>query len=142
MNFDSIISIFIIIIFAKAGTTKIDSLENLLKSSSDTSRLSTIILLVWEYRGINPDKSLSYAEEGYLLADKLKQPLKKGKLYGWLISLTFIIYVFYDISNFLINTGILYAPFMDISKEFLYSLFFLATLSIVWAVWEMYVEAK
>ncbi|MBU0630274.1 MAG: hypothetical protein KKC80_05080 [Candidatus Margulisbacteria bacterium] len=68
--------------------------------------------------------------------------LKKGKLYGWLISLTFIIYVFYDVSNFLINTGILYAPFMDISKEFLYTLFFLATLSIVWAVWEMYVEAR
>ncbi|MFA6170728.1 MAG: hypothetical protein WCW67_06125 [Candidatus Margulisiibacteriota bacterium] len=68
--------------------------------------------------------------------------LKKKKLYGWLISLTFVIYVFYDISNFLINAGIMYAPFMDIPKEFLYTVFFLATLSIVWAVWEMYVEAK
>ncbi|MFA5035092.1 MAG: hypothetical protein WC500_04875 [Candidatus Margulisiibacteriota bacterium] len=68
--------------------------------------------------------------------------LKKKKLYGWLIALTFSIYVFYDIANFLINTGIMYAPFMNIPNEFLYTLFFLATLSIVWAVWEMYVEAK
>jgi hypothetical protein len=50
--------------------------------------------------------------------------LVKNKLYGWLIALTFIIYVVYDLSRFL-NTTL---PNHNL-------LFFIASLSIFIAVW-------
>jgi len=50
--------------------------------------------------------------------------LVKNKLYGWLIALTFIIYVVYDLSRFLSMT----LPSHDL-------LFFIASLSIFIAVW-------
>ncbi len=57
--------------------------------------------------------------------------VSKKKIYGWFIALTFIIYVFYDLAKFLS---------LNISDNVLYFLFFLATLSILWAVWSIFRE--
>ena len=64
---------------------------------------------------------------GYLLAT-----IKK-KTYGWGIAITFLIYTVYDICNFIGLRG---------SQEMLYSLFFVASFSILWAVWQIYQEAR
>jgi len=59
----------------------------------------------------------------------VKIALRKKKSYGWGIAFTFLVYVVYDFSRFLC---------LDISGGFLYSLFFLATASILWAVYKIY----
>ncbi|MCK4328394.1 hypothetical protein KAX02_00970 [candidate division WOR-3 bacterium] len=46
----------------------------------------------------------------------------KKKFYGWLIALTFLIYVFYDLSNYL-N--------LNVPRSFLSVIFFIATVSIL-----------
>ncbi len=56
---------------------------------------------------------------------------KKGKKYGYGIALTFAIYVFYDLTKVIPLT---------IPNEVLYPIFFVGTLSILWAVWTMYKE--
>jgi hypothetical protein len=58
--------------------------------------------------------------------------ISKKKRYGWFIALTFIIYVFYDLSYFLS---------LQIPQDLLYYLFFVATLSILWAIWNIFLEA-
>jgi hypothetical protein len=59
--------------------------------------------------------------------------LSKGKSYGWFIALTFAIYVFYDLANLI--------P-LNVSGDFLYPIFFLATISILWAVLRIFIEAE
>jgi hypothetical protein len=56
----------------------------------------------------------------------------KKKRYGWFIALTFVLYVFYDLAYFLS---------LQISQDLLYYLFFVATLSILWAIWNIFLEA-
>jgi len=51
----------------------------------------------------------------------------KQKRYGWFIALTFLLYVFYDLAFFLS---------LQISQDLLYYVFFIATLSILWAIWK------
>ncbi len=58
---------------------------------------------------------------------------KKNKKYGWGIVLTFAIYVLYDVSNFL-N--------LKIYQDLRYIIFFVATFSILWAVWQIYKDVK
>ena len=58
---------------------------------------------------------------------------KKKKKYGWGIFLTFFIYVFYDLSKLIA---------LNIPSPLLYSLFFIATVSALWAVWKIYSEGK
>ncbi len=57
----------------------------------------------------------------------------RKKAYGWFIALTFALYVFYDLAN-LVS--------LNISRDLLYLLFFAATVSILWAVWSIFLEAK
>jgi hypothetical protein len=57
----------------------------------------------------------------------IKLILRK-KAYGWGILITFGIYTFYDIAK--------YASF-PISSDVLYFLFFIASVSIFWAVWQI-----
>ena len=52
-------------------------------------------------------------------------------MYGWCITLTFILYIFYDLANLLS---------LHISQETLDILFFMATLSILWAIWNIFLE--
>ena len=54
---------------------------------------------------------------------------QKKKLYGLGITLTFSIYFFYDLVKF---TG------LRVSSSLLYIIFFIATLSALWAVWGIY----
>ena len=56
----------------------------------------------------------------------------KKKMYGWFIALTFVLYVVYDLANLLA---------LNISQDALYMTFFVATLSILWAVWNIFLEA-
>jgi len=55
--------------------------------------------------------------------------VKKKRIYGWGIFLTFGIYVFYDLAKLI--------P-LNIPQNILYPIFFVGTLSILWAVWEVY----
>ncbi len=57
---------------------------------------------------------------------------KKNKKYGWGIMLTFAIYVLEDV-NFL---------HLKLSQDLLYIIFFVATFSILWAVWQIYKDVK
>lgn len=56
----------------------------------------------------------------------------KLKSYGWFIALTFAIYVFYDLARLIA---------FKVPGNVLTSLFFIATLSILWAVWQIYLES-
>ena len=56
----------------------------------------------------------------------------KKKMYGWCIALTFVLYVVYDLTNLMA---------LNISQDTLYMIFFVATLSILWAVWNIFLEA-
>jgi len=58
---------------------------------------------------------------------------KKKKKYGIGIFTTFAIYVFYDLANL---TG------YSVSGDILYTIFFIATLSMLISVWMIYKEKK
>lgn len=58
--------------------------------------------------------------------------LSKKKRYGWFIALTFVLYIFYDLADLLA---------LQLSPDALYLIFFCATLSILWANWNIYLEA-
>ncbi len=58
--------------------------------------------------------------------------ISKKKMYGWCIAVTFVLYVVYDLANLLA---------LNISEDTLYMIFFVATLSILWAVWNIFLEA-
>jgi hypothetical protein len=58
--------------------------------------------------------------------------ISKKKMYGWCIAVTFVLYVIYDLANLLA---------WNISLDTLYMIFFVATISILWAVWNIFLEA-
>jgi len=58
--------------------------------------------------------------------------IRRKKKYGWCIAVTFVLYVIYDLANLLA---------LNISEDTLYMIFFVATLSILWAVWNIFLEA-
>ncbi len=55
----------------------------------------------------------------------------RKKRYGWFIGLTFVIYVFYDMVDLLA---------LEVSTDLMYFIFFVATLSILWAIWNIFLE--
>lgn len=57
--------------------------------------------------------------------------LKKKKSWGWGITLTFAVYVYYDLANLFE---------FSVSQALLRSLFFIASLSILWSVYRIYRE--
>jgi hypothetical protein len=56
----------------------------------------------------------------------------KKKMYGLCIALTFVLYVFYDLANLLS---------LHITQDSRGILFIIATISILWAVWNIFLEA-
>jgi hypothetical protein len=58
--------------------------------------------------------------------------IRKKKIYGWCIAVTFVLYVIYDLANL---------QAWNISLDTLYMIFFVATISILWAVWNIFLEA-
>ena len=59
--------------------------------------------------------------------------IKKKKSFGWCIALCFAIYVYYDAARL--------AGWV-VSQDLLYVLFFVATVSILWAVVQVYKEIE
>ncbi|MEJ2240992.1 MAG: cache domain-containing protein [Candidatus Bathyarchaeota archaeon] len=88
----------------------------------DTSESSIIIL---QYSAIILESLI--ASTGLFIA------IRKKRFFGYGIFLTFIIYVFYDLVKLI--------P-LDISNIVLYPMFFIATLSIFWAIILIYKENK
>ena len=58
--------------------------------------------------------------------------IRNKKDFGWGIALTFSIYVFYDIVRFLA---------LRVSEVLIGSLFFIASIAILWSVWRIYEES-
>jgi hypothetical protein len=75
---------------------------------------------------------LSILLEAVVAALGVMLAISKKKMYGWCIAVTFVLYVVYDLANLLAWT---------ISLDTLYMIFFVATLSILWAVWNIFLEA-
>ncbi|HTY13233.1 MAG TPA: hypothetical protein VMD02_03480 [Candidatus Omnitrophota bacterium] len=56
----------------------------------------------------------------------------KNKVYGWCFTLTFMIYVFYDVSRF---------AFLNVPADIMSIMFFIASFSALWGIWSIYKEA-
>ncbi|MGV8151598.1 MAG: hypothetical protein ACP5OG_00820 [Candidatus Nanoarchaeia archaeon] len=78
-------------------------------------------------------QSFSIAIELMIAILGLSILIKKKKIYGIGIFLTFAIYVFYDYSK--LNGA-------DVPSDILYALFFIASLSMFWVVIKLYSEVK
>ena len=81
---------------------------------------------------MNALQTISILLEFVVVALGIMLVVGKKKMYGWCIALTFILYIFYDLANLLS---------WHISQETLDILFFMATLSILWAIWNIFLEA-
>ncbi len=75
---------------------------------------------------------LSILLEAVVAALGVMLAISKKKMYGWCIAVTFVLYVVYDLANLLA---------WNISLDTMYMIFFVATLSILWAVWNIFLEA-
>ena len=74
---------------------------------------------------------VSIAIEAMLVVIGLGIAVQKKRCYGWFIALTFGIYVVYDITHFI---G------LQVSPNILSAIFFIATLSILIGIWQLYKE--
>ncbi len=81
---------------------------------------------------LNALQTISILLEFVVVALGIMLVIGKKKMYGWCIALTFILYIFYDLANLLS---------LHISEDSLDILFFMATLSILWAIWNIFLEA-
>ena len=81
---------------------------------------------------MNALQTISILLELMVVALGIMLVIGKKKMYGWCIALTFILYIFYDLANLLS---------LHISQDSLDILFFMATLSILWAIWNIFLEA-
>ena len=81
---------------------------------------------------MNALQMISILLEVMVVALGIMLVIGKKKMYGWCIALTFVLYVFYDLADLLS---------LHISQDSLDILFFMATLSILWAVWNIFLEA-
>jgi signal transduction histidine kinase len=80
---------------------------------------------------MKPLQYLSITMETVVAATGLFIAVRKKRVFGYGIFLTFLIYVFYDLVNLLQ---------LEVSEFTLYPVFFVATLSIVWATLLIYME--
>jgi hypothetical protein len=58
--------------------------------------------------------------------------IRNKKMYGWCIAVTFTLYVIYDLADLLQ---------WNVSQDTLYTIFFVATISILWAVWNIFLDS-
>jgi signal transduction histidine kinase len=80
---------------------------------------------------MKPLQYLSIIMESVIAATGLFMAVRKKRVFGYGIFLTFVIYVVYDLVNLLQ---------LEVSDFTLYPMFFVATLSILWATLLMYTE--
>jgi len=78
---------------------------------------------------MNALQLISIFLESVIVMISLMIGLKKKKIYGYGFALTFAVYVFYD-------TARLFS--IETSETFLYIMFFVATVSALFSVWELY----
>jgi hypothetical protein len=83
-------------------------------------------------RRMNALQLVSILLEVFVVALGMMLVVGKKKMYGWCIALTFVLYIFYDLVNLLS---------FHISQDLRVILFFIATISILWAVWNIFLEA-
>ena len=76
-------------------------------------------------------QSLSIGLEAITVVFGILLALQKKKSWGWCIALCFAIYVYYDLVGLMGWVA---------GEVMLRSLFFIATISILWAVWRVYRE--
>jgi len=76
---------------------------------------------------------VSIAIEAVLLILGIGIAVQKKRCYGWFIALTFGIYVVYDTTLFI---GV------QVSPDILSAIFFIATLSILIGIWQLYRELQ
>jgi hypothetical protein len=74
---------------------------------------------------------LSIVLEAVIVAIALLLAIRKGKFYGYGFALTFAIYVVYDLAN---------QFHFAISANLLVVIFFIATVSALYSIWELYRE--
>jgi hydrogenase/urease accessory protein HupE len=74
---------------------------------------------------------VSIAIEAILVILGLGIAVQKKRCYGWFFAITFGIYVVYDTMHF---TGV------QVSQNILSGIFFIATLSILIGIWQLYKE--
>jgi len=80
---------------------------------------------------LKPLQYVSIIMESIIAATGLFIARRKKRFFGYGIFLTFLIYVFYDLANLLQ---------LEVSANTLYPIFFVATLSILWATLLIYME--
>ncbi|MDD3662198.1 MAG: hypothetical protein PHG63_04000 [Candidatus Dojkabacteria bacterium] len=73
----------------------------------------------------------SIAVEAVIALMGISLALTRKRVYGWGFFVTFSLYVFYDLAKH-------YE--LDISSDLLYVVFFVATVSALWAVWQLLKE--
>ncbi len=82
---------------------------------------------------VAPLQYVAIVVEGVIAAVGLLIAVRQKRFFGYGISLTFIIYVFYDLLR-LTST--------EVSNTILYPIFFIATLSMLWAIILLYKEKR
>jgi hypothetical protein len=80
---------------------------------------------------MKPLQYVSITMEGVIATTGLFIAVRKKRVFGYGIFLTFLIYVFYDLAKLLQ---------LEVSGFTLYPVFFVATLSILWATLLIYME--
>lgn len=81
---------------------------------------------------MNALQMISILLEVFVVALGIMLVVGKKKMYGWCIALTFVLYILYDLVNLLS---------LHISQDSRVILFFIATISILWAIWNIFLEA-
>ncbi|MFH1347235.1 MAG: hypothetical protein ABIH22_00945 [Candidatus Margulisiibacteriota bacterium] len=76
-------------------------------------------------------QSISIGIEALVLVLGIGLAMQKKKAWGWCIALCFAIYVYYDLAGLLA---------FNVNTLVLRILFFIASISILWAVWKIYQE--
>ncbi len=76
---------------------------------------------------------VSIAIEAILVVIGLAIAVQKKRCYGWFIAITFGIYVVYDTMHFI---GV------QVSQDILAVIFFIATLSVLIGIWQLYRELQ
>lgn len=74
--------IFLISLTCLKATQVTDSLENILRTAKDSSRVKLLCDLCWEYRFISADKALDYGNQALLLARRMKYKTGVAQAYN------------------------------------------------------------
>jgi signal transduction histidine kinase len=118
----------------KLGETEPSSKQTYIKGvtvDEQTFLVGSGFYLATTGNAMKPLQYVSIIMESIIAATGLFIAIRKKRVFGYGIFLTFLIYVFYDLVNLLQ---------LEVSDYTLYPVFFVATLSILWATLLLYME--